>query len=86
MNDFGLHHFLWTIDNSFSVLAIQVMAILQAIDYLECQGKLSSKTSELYDALRKIFPVFIEDQPKYKDLEKVIVFLETTAPPISFYH
>ena len=74
------------IDNSFSVLAIQIMSILQAIDYLECQKKLSTKTFALYDALRKIFPVFIEDQPKYKDLEKVIVFLETTAPPISFYH
>lgn len=74
------------IDNSFSVLAIQVMTILQAIDYLKCQEKLSTKTFALYVDLRKIFPVFIEDQPKSKDLEKVIVFLETIAPPISFYH
>ena len=72
------------IDNSFIVLGIQVMTILQAIDYLECKDRLSPITLAVYSDIRKIFPKFIEDQPKYKEMEKVRVFLETTLPVISF--
>jgi histidine ammonia-lyase len=72
------------IDNSFAVLGIQIMTILQAIDYLGCQDKLASDTLSVYNNVRKIFPKFIEDNPKYKDLEKVKEFLEKTDPFISF--
>src|SRR5476651_1183457 len=72
------------IDNSFAVLGIQVMTILQAIDYLDCHERLSTKTLAVYTAIRKIFPKFIEDQPKYKEMESVRVFLETTSPAIAF--
>src|SRR5476651_1064836 len=71
------------IDNSFEVLAIHLMTILQAIDYLECQDKLSSVSRSLYDKVREIFPKFIEDQPKYKDLRRVKEFLESTDHIIS---
>ncbi len=74
------------IDNSFAVLAIQIMTILQAIDYLGCQDKLASTTLSIYNNVRKIFPKFIEDNPKYKDLEKVKDFLEKTDPVISFWN
>jgi len=66
------------IDNSFEVLAIQLMTILQAIDYLDCSERLSSVSLSIYEKARKIFPKFIEDQPKYKDLEKIKTMLETT--------
>jgi histidine ammonia-lyase len=72
------------IDNSFAVLGIQIMTILQAIDYLGCQNKLAPNTLSLYNNIRKIFPKFIEDSPKYKDLEKVKDFLEKTDPVVSF--
>jgi len=72
------------IDNSFSVLGIQVMTILQAIDYLGCVDRLSPNTLALYTEVRKIFPKFIEDQARYKEMEKVRIFLETTHPAISF--
>jgi len=72
------------IDNSFAVLGIQLMTILQAIDYLGCQQKLSSNTLALYNQVREIFPKFIEDRPKYKEMEAVRVFLETTVPAIPF--
>jgi histidine ammonia-lyase len=65
------------VDNSFEVLSIQLMTILQAIDYLECQDKLSTISRKLYDEVRAIFPKFIEDHPKYKDLSRVKDFLET---------
>ena len=72
------------IDNSFEVLGIHLMTILQAIDYLECKDKLSSISRTLYDEVRAIFPVFIEDAPKYKDLEKVKTFLESADHITSF--
>jgi len=67
------------VDNSFEVLGIHLMTILQAIDYLECQDKLSSVSRSLYDTARAIFPKFIEDQPKYKDLKNIKEFLENTT-------
>ena len=66
------------VDNSFEVLAIQLMTILQAIDYLECQDRLSKTSRSLYDKARAIFPKFIEDEPKYKDLKKIKDFLESS--------
>jgi histidine ammonia-lyase len=72
------------IDNSFAVLGIQLMTILQAIDYLECQQKLSPKTLALYTQVREIFPKFVEDQPQYRQMEKVRLFLENNEPPIPF--
>ena len=72
------------IDNSFEVLGIQMMTVLQAIDYLDCLPKLSSETLNIYTAIRKIFPKFIGDQPKYKDLEKIKKYFEKSDPVISF--
>ena len=65
------------VDNSFEVLAIQLMTILQAIDYLECQDRLSTISRSLYDKARTIFPKFVQDQPKYKDLKNVMDYLES---------
>jgi hypothetical protein len=41
-------------------------------------------TLALYNEVRKIFPKFVEDEPKYKDLEKIKNYLETTNPAVSF--
>ena len=70
------------IDNAFTVLAIQLMTILQGIDYLGCQSKLAPHTLALYNEVRKIFPKFIEDAPKYKDMERVKNFLSLTPTPL----
>ncbi len=72
------------INNSFEVLAIQMMTVLQAIDYMKCTDRLSSETHHVYSEIRKLFPVFIEDKPKYKDLEKIKTYFENSAPVISF--
>ena len=64
------------IDNSFEVLAIQMVTVLQAIDYLECTPRLSTYTQQVYREIRKLFPMFIEDKPMYKELKQVKVYLE----------
>lgn len=66
------------VDNSFEVLAIQLMTILQAIDYLECADRLSSASNKLYNDARAIFPKFVHDLPKFKDLGRVKDFLENS--------
>ena len=71
------------IDNSFEVLGIQMMTVLQAIDYLECTSKLSPVTKMVYSEIRKIFPKFVEDKPKYEELQKIKNHFEKTDPIIS---
>jgi len=72
------------IDNAFAVLGIQLMSLLQAVDYLACQDKMAPATLALYKEIRTIFPKFIQDQPKYKDLESIKQYLEVTDPSVAF--
>jgi len=50
---------------------------------LNCVSRLSSSTKSLYTTIRKIFPKFIEDTPKYKDIEKIKTHFENTDPIVS---
>jgi len=72
------------IDNSFEVLVIQMMTVLQAIDYLECTSRLSPITHMVYTEIRQIFPKFIDDKPKYEDLQRIKNYFEKSEPAISF--
>jgi len=59
------------IENSFEVIAIELITIVQAIEYLKVQDKVSSKTKEMYDAIREIVPIFTEDVVMYPFVNKV---------------
>ncbi|MBN1926972.1 MAG: aromatic amino acid lyase [Prolixibacteraceae bacterium] len=63
------------IDNAYQVQAIEMIALLQAVDYLKVADKLSDHTLNVYNQLRAIVPVFIEDTPKYEEIRKVCDFL-----------
>ncbi len=71
------------IENTFEVLAIQMITVLQAIDYAECVEKLSPETKEMYTAVRKIFPKFIDDKPRYRELEQVVAHFR--QHPVAFF-
>jgi len=71
------------IDNSFTVLSIQLMTVLQAVDYLGCKDKLSTPTRSVFTRVREFFPVIIEDTPRYMDLRKIREFLQKDGPVIS---
>ena len=64
------------IENSFQVMAIHMMALVQAVDCLQIADKLAPVTREMYDNIRTIVPLFKEDTPKYKEIEAVIEFLK----------
>jgi histidine ammonia-lyase len=66
------------IDNAYQIQAIEMISLIQAIDCLKISDKLSSVTSKIYNELRQIVPVFIEDSPKYKDIAKVTSYLFET--------
>lgn len=64
------------IENTFEVLAIELITIIQAIDALNYQDKLSSSSKKLYDEIRNIVPVFVEDMVMYPYVNKVKEFLK----------
>lgn len=66
------------IENAYQVMSIHMMALVQAVDCLAIKDKLSSKTRELYDIIRNIVPVFIEDTPKYEEIVKLEELLKNT--------
>jgi len=53
------------IENAFEVMAIELITVVQAIEYLKVQDKVSSKTKKLYDEIREIVPIFTEDVTMY---------------------
>lgn len=65
------------IENAFEVLAIEAITIIQAIEYLGFQDKVSSSTKELYDEIRKIIPAFSDDMVMYPYLEEVKKYFKT---------
>jgi histidine ammonia-lyase len=65
------------IENTYQVLAIEFMALLQAVDYLGIGDKLSKATKEAYDEIRSVFPKFENDYAIYTDIGKVINHIKT---------
>ena len=64
------------INNTFEVLAIELISIIQAVDYLKYGDLLSQKAKDVYIRLRKIVPYFEEDNIKYNDIKNVISFIK----------
>ena len=65
------------IENVWQVLAIQYIALAQAVDCLKIADSLSKATRRVYDEVRRIVPLFIEDTPFYKDIAAVQNYLKT---------
>ena len=59
------------IDNSYQVLAIEMLTLIQAVDFLGNADMLSSFTRKVYMQLRAIVPAFSEDVIKYNDLNTI---------------
>ncbi len=66
------------IENAHEVLAVELVALMQAIDIRKISGKLSPATKWLYDNTRKLFPYFKEDFAPSKKLQEVKAWLMET--------
>lgn len=64
------------IENAYQVLSIEFMAIVQAIEYLQVEDKLSTYTHSLYQKIKQLTPPFAEDNPLYKRTAAVKNFLQ----------
>ena len=64
------------IDNAYQVMAVYMIGLAQAVDCLKIENKLAPKTKALYQDIRQIVPVFVEDTPKYIDIDNVINYLK----------
>lgn len=64
------------IENCYQVMAIQYIALAQATDCLEIADKLCPTSRKVYDAVRNIIPLFIEDTPFYKEIAEVENYLK----------
>ena len=64
------------IENTFEVLAIELMTIVQALEYLDFGDKLSSQTQRLLKDIKAIVPPFTEDYITYPFVQKVKDYLK----------
>jgi histidine ammonia-lyase len=63
------------IENAFEVLAIELMAIVQAVDALNYKNEVSLDTRKIYDDVRAILPVFSEDRVMYPYVQAIKDYL-----------
>lgn len=66
-----------TIENSYQILAIELMTIMQAIDYLKIEDRMASQTLRIYKNIRQLAPAFTEDTVRSKDLNKILEYVST---------
>lgn len=59
------------IENAFEVLSVEMIALIQAVDYLDIREHLSTHSQMIYSDLRKIVPTFVTDSVNYPDLAKI---------------
>jgi histidine ammonia-lyase len=71
------------IENTFEVLAIEMATVLQAIDYLDCTSRLSTYTRTIYESIRELIPVQLEDKARYKELRQIKLHFESIDPFLS---
>lgn len=64
------------IQNTYEIAAVLFGTILQSIDYLNIQDKMSASTRNLYEDLRKTIPAFKNDIIMYEFTHKVAEFLK----------
>lgn len=68
------------IENTFEVLAIEIITLVQALDHLNKITGLSPKSKDTYQTIRSMVPKFSEDYPIYKDLKKVKDHMMSHSP------
>jgi histidine ammonia-lyase len=67
------------IENSYDVLSIYYIALIQGIDNIKVQDGLSPKTSKIYAKLRELVPAFKEDTTKYKEIDLIRKYLMSNS-------
>ncbi|MEP2771346.1 MAG: aromatic amino acid ammonia-lyase [Fulvivirga sp.] len=68
------------VENTFEVLVIEIISLVQALELLKKTSGLSNASKSTYESIRKLVPAFSEDYPIYKDLKKVKEYMMSHSP------
>jgi histidine ammonia-lyase len=64
-------------------MSIYMICLIQAIETLKNRSDMAPLSAKVYTELRAIVPKFVEDQPKYKEIERVKRYITDHSPHIS---
>jgi histidine ammonia-lyase len=67
------------IENAYQVMAIEFVALCQAVDILEAKNKLSSASLSIYNAIRNLVATCEEDAPQFEQIKAINDFLKNYA-------
>ena len=65
------------IENVFQVMAIQFIALAQAVDCLDIRAQLAPTSRRVYDDIRQLAPTIVQDHPFYTQIADVEDYLKT---------
>ena len=68
------------IDNTFEVLVIEMISLVQALDYLNKTEGLSAQSHKTYLEIRSRIPKFSSDYPIYHDMRAIKKYMMDHAP------
>lgn len=66
------------VDNAYQVMAIHLIALAQATDCLAIASKLAPSTKKIYEQIRQIAPVIVQDTPHYQQIAAVEQYLRSS--------
>jgi histidine ammonia-lyase len=64
------------IENAYQVMAVQMIALTQATDCRKVADRLCPTTRKVYEHVRQLVPLFIEDTPFYKEIAAVEAWMK----------
>lgn len=65
------------IDNTYQVLAVEMISLVQAVDFLKIRNSLSKGTRKTYCSIRERVPRFEDDTVKYLEIKEIKDYLCT---------
>ena len=68
------------IENSYQVLAIKYLSLLQVIDYMNFKDRVSDTGKDIYNKMRAIVPKIVKDEPLYGHIENIKQYLIQNRP------
>jgi len=60
------------LDNAYIVLAIESLALCQAVDFLKVKNQLSKNSKQLYEFVRQSVPTVFEDRQLQPELQALL--------------
>ena len=68
------------IENTFEVLAIEMLAIVQAIEFTKKEERLSQNAQNIYRKVRAHIPAFVQDKPLYDQVRTLKETMMSESP------